>query len=100
MPPIVRSHRPFALAGAVVASAVLASPDRRPKLKGIKAPTMVIHGEADALVNVAGAHDTAGSIPGAELLIIPGMGHDVPPAFWDQIIDAIVSVAERAKAEA
>jgi pimeloyl-ACP methyl ester carboxylesterase len=81
-------------------AAVLASPDRRPKLKGVTAPTVVIHGEADTLVNVAGAHDTADSIPGAELLIIPGMGHDVPPVFWDQIVDAIAAVAARAKAEA
>eukprot|EP01030_Chromulinospumella_sphaerica_P018203 gene18204-18056_t len=72
-------------------AAVLASPDRRPKLKGITAPTMVIHGEADTLVNVAGAHDTADNVPGAELKIIPGMGHDVPPAFWDQIVDAIAA---------
>jgi pimeloyl-ACP methyl ester carboxylesterase len=81
-------------------AAVLASPDRRSKLKGVTAPTVVIHGEADTLVNVAGAHDTADSIPGAELLIIPGMGHDVPPVFWDQIVDAIAAVAARAKAEA
>lgn len=81
-------------------AAVLASPDRRPKLKVVTAPTMVIHGEADTLVNVAGAHDTADNIPGAELLIIPGMGHDVPPVFWGQIVQAIAGVAARAKAEA
>jgi pimeloyl-ACP methyl ester carboxylesterase len=81
-------------------AAVLASPDRRPKLKGIKVPTVVIHGAVDALVNVAGGRDTAENIPGAELLVIPGMGHDVPPAFWNQIIEAIVAVAEKAKAEA
>ncbi|MDB5472345.1 MAG: Alpha/beta hydrolase [Caulobacter sp.] len=81
-------------------AAVLASPDRRPKLKGVKAPTVVIHGEVDALVNVAGGRDTAENIPGAELLIVAGMGHDVPPVFWSQIIDAIAQVAARAKAEA
>ncbi|MDO9336020.1 MAG: alpha/beta hydrolase [Caulobacter sp.] len=81
-------------------AAVLASPDRRPKLKGIKVPTTVIHGEVDALVNVAGGRDTADNIPGAELLVIPGMGHDVPPVFWEQIIDAIAAVAAKAKAEA
>ena len=81
-------------------AAVLASPDRRPKLKGIKVPTMVIHGEVDALVNVAGGRDTADNIPGAELKIIPGMGHDVPMAFWDEMVDAIASVAEKAWAEA
>ncbi len=81
-------------------AAVLASPDRRPKLKGIKVPTVVIHGEVDALVNVAGGKDTADNIPGAELLIMSGMGHDVPPAFWGQIIDAIEAVAAKARAEA
>ncbi|RYF95260.1 MAG: alpha/beta hydrolase [Caulobacteraceae bacterium] len=81
-------------------AAVLASPDRRPKLKGIKVPTTVIHGEVDALVNVAGGRDTAENIPGAELLVIPGMGHDVPPVFWAQIIDAIAAVAAKARAEA
>lgn len=80
-------------------AAVLASPDRRPKLKGVTAPTVVIHGEADTLVNVAGGKDTAETIPGAELLVIPGMGHDVPPVFWDQIVDAIATVAAKAKAE-
>jgi pimeloyl-ACP methyl ester carboxylesterase len=81
-------------------AAVLASPDRRPKLKGIKVPTVVIHGEADALVNVAGAHDTAENIPGAELVIIPGMGHDVPPVFWDQIVEAIATTAAKARENA
>jgi len=78
-------------------AAVLASPDRRPKLAAIKAPSMVIHGEDDALVPVEGGKDTAASIPGAELVTIPGMGHDVPPALYDTIIDAIVRVAQRAK---
>jgi pimeloyl-ACP methyl ester carboxylesterase len=78
-------------------AAVLASPDRRPKLATIKAPAMVIHGEDDALVPVEGGKDTAASIPGAELMTIPGMGHDVPPALYDTIVDAIVRVAQRAK---
>ncbi|HEY5290031.1 MAG TPA: alpha/beta hydrolase [Caulobacteraceae bacterium] len=81
-------------------AAVLASPDRRPKLATIEVPTMVIHGEDDALVPVEGGRDTAANIPGAELVTIPGMGHDVPPALYDQIIDAIVRVAEKAKTTA
>jgi pimeloyl-ACP methyl ester carboxylesterase len=79
---------------------VLASPDRRPKLAGVKAPTVVIHGEVDPLVPLAGGKDTAENIPGAELLVIPGMGHDVPTVFWDAIVDAIAKVAGRVKAEA
>jgi pimeloyl-ACP methyl ester carboxylesterase len=79
---------------------VMASPDRRPKLKGVTAPTVVVHGAADPLVPVEGGQDTAQNIPGAELLIIPGMGHDLPPPLFDQLVDAIVAVAARAKATA
>jgi pimeloyl-ACP methyl ester carboxylesterase len=55
----------------------------------------VIHGENDPLVPVAAGRDTAASIPGAELRVIPGMGHDLPPALYDKIVDAITSVAQR-----
>jgi pimeloyl-ACP methyl ester carboxylesterase len=53
-------------------------------------PTMVIHGEADPLVNVSGGQATAAAIPAAELVVIPGMGHDLPRGAWPQIIEAIV----------
>jgi pimeloyl-ACP methyl ester carboxylesterase len=81
-------------------AAATASGDRRPKLKTITAPTVVIHGEADPLVPVEAGRDTAANIKGAELVVIPGMGHDLPPALYDAIIDPIVAVAERAKATA
>ncbi len=81
-------------------AAVLASPDRRPRLATISVPSLVIHGEDDPLVPLEGGRDTAASIPGAELLTIPGMGHDIPPALYDRLIDAIDGVARRAKAEA
>jgi pimeloyl-ACP methyl ester carboxylesterase len=81
-------------------AAVVATGDRRPKLATITAPTIVVHGEADPLVPVEGGRDTAANIPGAELVIIPGMGHDLPPGLYDPIIDAIVQVAEKARAAA
>jgi pimeloyl-ACP methyl ester carboxylesterase len=81
-------------------AAVTATGDRRAKLKSITAPTIVVHGADDPLVPVQGAYDTAENIPGAELVIIPGMGHDLPPALYGKIIDAIVSVAERSKTPA
>ena len=56
----------------------------------------MIHGDADPLVNVSGGRATAGSIPGARLVEIPGMGHDMPPVLWPQIIDAIVENTARA----
>jgi len=79
-------------------AAVLASPDRTAKLKTIRAPTVVVHGEADPLVPVQAGRHTAETIPGAELRVIPGMGHDLPPQLSDMIIDAIESVMQRAKA--
>jgi pimeloyl-ACP methyl ester carboxylesterase len=78
--------------------AVGASGDRRPKLATIKAPTMVLHGADDPLVPVAGAHDTAANIAGAELRIVPGMGHDLPPALYDIFIETISRAVERAHA--
>ena len=59
--------------------AILASGDRRRQLAKITAPTLVIHGEADPLVPVAAGRDTAQHIKGAQLHVIPGMGHDLPP---------------------
>ena len=81
-------------------AAVVASPDRRPRLAKIVAPTVVVHGEADPLVPVEGGRDTAANIPGAELRVIPGMGHDFPAALYDTLVEAIVSAAELAKAAA
>ena len=92
---VLRSYYPMGFQRQY--AAVLASPDRRPKLATLKVPAMVIHGEDDALVPVEGGKDTAASIPGAELVTIPGMGHDLPPALYDTVIDAIVRVAEGAK---
>jgi len=70
--------------------------DRRAKLKTIKVPTVVVHGEKDPLMAVEGGKDTAANIPGAELRIIPGMGHDLPIPLVDTITDAITAAASRA----
>jgi len=71
-------------------AAVLASGSRKEALKSVTVPSLVIHGDADPLVPVEGGIDTAEAIPGAELLIIEGLGHDLPPAVWSQVMDAIV----------
>jgi pimeloyl-ACP methyl ester carboxylesterase len=70
-------------------TAILASGDRRPLLTSIKIPTLVIHGADDPLIPVEGGKDTARVIPGASLLIINGMGHDMPKGVWAEIVDAI-----------
>lgn len=69
---------------------------RRERLKGVRAPTLVIHGEADPLVPLAGGKDTAEHIAGAALKTVPGMGHDLPLALVDEIADAIVGHARAA----
>ena len=71
-------------------AAILASESRREALKSVAIPTLVIHGDADPLVPVEGGIDTANSVPGAGLMIIEGVGHDLPPAVEPQVIEAIV----------
>jgi pimeloyl-ACP methyl ester carboxylesterase len=72
-------------------AAILGSPDRTEGLHKVALPFLVIHGEDDPLVAVSGGKATAAAVPGSELIVIPGMGHDLPDAAWDQIIDAIVA---------
>jgi pimeloyl-ACP methyl ester carboxylesterase len=90
-----RSYSPAGFQRQYAAAA--ASPDRRPKLATIKAPTVVIHGADDPLVPLTGGQDTAASIPGAALVVIPGMGHDFPPPLYDTIVDGIMQAVNRAK---
>lgn len=80
--------------------AILASGSRKQRLASVKAPTLVIHGTVDPLVRPEGGRDTAASIPGAELLMIEGMGHALPIPMWPQVIDAIDRHAHAASAKA
>jgi pimeloyl-ACP methyl ester carboxylesterase len=70
-------------------AAITAHGSRVDALQSVAAPTLVIHGDADPLVPVEGGHDTARCVPGAELLLIEGMGHDLHPQIWPRIIQAI-----------
>jgi pimeloyl-ACP methyl ester carboxylesterase len=81
-------------------AAILASGDRTAELRHITAPTLVIHGTADKLVAPSGGRATARAIPGARLLMIEGMGHDLPRGAWPQLIDAIVENTRRAPSAA
>ena len=76
--------------------AIRATGNIKPFLSSIKAPTLVIHGSEDPLVPVEGGKDTAEAIPGAELLIIEGMGHSLPIEVWPKIVDAITKNASKA----
>jgi pimeloyl-ACP methyl ester carboxylesterase len=77
-------------------AAILTTPDRTADLKSLSVPCLVVHGAEDALVNVSGGHATAAAIPGAELLIVDGMGHDLPRAVWPQLIERMTALFDRA----
>ncbi len=77
-------------------AAIIASGNRAKRLPSITAPTVVIHGTKDRLVNPSGGRATAKAIPGARLVEIEGMGHDLPRGAWPQMIEAITANAARA----
>jgi len=80
--------------------AVLKTGNRDAVLRSITAPTLVVHGTEDKLVRPSGGKATAKAIPGARLMMVDGMGHDLPRAVWPQIIDGIAENAARAGASA
>ncbi|MFD7841771.1 alpha/beta fold hydrolase [Nocardia sp. NPDC059764] len=63
--------------------AVLASdPDRTPRLRTLRVPTLVLHGLDDPMIDVSGGRDTAAAIPDARLVTYPGLGHSLPPELF------------------
>ena len=76
--------------------AIRADGDRTQRLAKLSVPTVVLHGADDPLIQVIGGEATAKAIPGAELRVIPGMGHNLPPGLYDTFIDAILAAAARA----
>jgi pimeloyl-ACP methyl ester carboxylesterase len=72
-------------------AAIISNGNRRSRLASISAPTLVIHGSEDPLLPVEHGKDTVEAIPGAEMLVIDGMGHCLPKVVWPQIVDAIVN---------
>ena len=75
--------------------AIIASGNRKKALARVTVPTLVIHGTDDPLIPLEGGRDTARTIPGAQLLVIEGMGHSFPREVWPRIIDAIAQHASR-----
>ena len=75
---------------------IVSSGSRAEGLAEIDVPTLVIHGPADPLVTVSGGQRTAELVPGAELLLIDDMAHDLPLPVVPQVVDAITALAARA----
>ncbi len=89
-----RAHCPEGTARQLCA--VIVSGDRTEGLSRLTLPTVVVHGTDDVLVHPSGGEATAKAVPGAELVMIEGMGHDLPPAVWPTIVDSVVANAARA----
>ena len=81
-------------------AAIIASGDRTAALQRLDVPAVVVHGELDPLIGSSGGRATAAAIPGADLILIPGMGHDQPRSAWERIAGAIEENARRAGAGA
>lgn len=91
-----RGYNPAGVARQL--AAIYATGDRGPHLRDVAVPTLVVHGDADTLVPLPNGQATAAAIPGAELLVIAGMGHDLPRAVWPQLLHGVAALADRADA--
>lgn len=89
-----RAHNPEGSARQLCA--ILASGDRTASLARIQAPTLVVHGSEDKLIQPSGGEATAEAITGARLMTIKGMGHDLPAGVWPMLVEAIEANAARA----
>jgi pimeloyl-ACP methyl ester carboxylesterase len=77
-------------------AAVLGAGSRLERLAGVKVPTLVVHGADDPLVPVQNGRIVAAAVPGARLLELEGMGHNVPERYWGLVADAIADAARMA----
>ena len=77
-------------------AAIVASGNRAEGLRNVRLPLLVIHGRADTLIGVSGGERTAELVPGANLLVLNDMGHDLPEPLWPVIVDVITSHASHA----
>jgi pimeloyl-ACP methyl ester carboxylesterase len=76
--------------------AIMASPSRTDALSRVRVPTLVLHGDADQLVDKSGGRRTADAVPGARFVVIEGMGHDYPPQYWDRWVQLVTDHARSA----
>ena len=95
---VARAWRPAGTARQL--AAVVADGDRTPLLRHIVAPTTIIHGRDDPLIPMAAAEDLAHHIAGAQVDLVPGMGHDLPLPLLARFADVIEATARRAPAHA
>jgi pimeloyl-ACP methyl ester carboxylesterase len=80
-------------------AAIITAPDRTKQLGRLKIPVTVVHGTKDPLVRTVAGRATARAVPGAELVLVPGMAHDLPLRLWPHFADIVERTADRAVAE-
>jgi pimeloyl-ACP methyl ester carboxylesterase len=78
-----RAHHPSGAARQL--TAIVSQSDRTAALAGVAVPTLVIHGEADVLIDPSGGVATARAVPGARLRMVPGLGHDIHPDIFEEL---------------
>lgn len=78
--------------------AIMASGSRTKGLASVSVPTLVLHGDADTLIDPSGGRRTAETVPGPRFVLLEGMGHDYPPRYWDQLVDLVTAHAAAAPA--
>jgi pimeloyl-ACP methyl ester carboxylesterase len=93
-----RAHDPAARIRQSAAAVAAAATDRTEALRGLRVPTVAIHGTDDRLIDLSGGRATADAVPGAWLEVVEGMGHGIVPGAWSQIISAVRRNADRATA--
>jgi pimeloyl-ACP methyl ester carboxylesterase len=78
--------------------AVVRAPDRTAALRRLQVATLVVHGDADPLVAVSGGRALAAAVPGARLVTVRGLGHDLPPQVWPLLVDEVAGLVARSQA--
>ncbi|GHF67099.1 alpha/beta hydrolase [Streptomyces mashuensis] len=91
-----RGYDPPATARQAVAA--LASGDRTERLRRLDVPALVVHGADDPMCDVSGGRATAAAIPGAELVVVDGLGHNLPREVWPRLTSLIADLVHRAEA--
>jgi pimeloyl-ACP methyl ester carboxylesterase len=85
-----RGYDPIGVARQAIAS--VASGDRTELLRHLDIPTLVIHGLDDVMCDVSGGRATAAAIPQSKLVLIKGLGHNLPPGLWSEIAEHIADI--------
>ena len=75
-------------------AAVVGSPDRRPGLREVTCPALVIHGEEDPLVTLSGGQATAEALANSRLVTLAGVGHSLPAELWTEVANDIATLSK------